>query len=152
MLSLLVLFLLDVFRTSRSTTWYRWNNWNRPWVRVSLNILFIALWIGCVASSFYTCSDLCSAAGGIYSWIRYATLCCDCSIDAITTSCYNELSSSASQTVEQRTGRYEATQALDILLVVVLIASTFVLGAFQWVKEYDDPNRPPTPVTDTVEI
>jgi len=133
---LLPVFILDVFVRNSSSFWYRLNHIQRPWPRVSIIVLFIGLWIGCIASSFYNCSDLCSASGNCFESIRYATFFCDCS-GPISSNCPFE------STAEPRTGRYEATEALDVLLVVFFFASAFVVGAFHWVWEYEE--RPYSP-------
>jgi len=130
-LILLPLFILDVFVYRRTSFWYRWNHIHRPWPRVSLNVAFIGLWIGCIISSFYNCSDLCTASGNCFDSIKYATLSCDC-FGPSSSNCPLE------GTSEPRTGRYQATEAFDVLLVVFFLTSAFVMGAFHWVGEYEE--------------
>jgi hypothetical protein len=83
-----------------------------PWFRIALNILLTGLWVGTIPASFYTCEDLCSAAGfpGGSGSITFATLSCDCYGSQ---SAYRRLTARGT---EQRTGRYEAMEGLDILL------------------------------------
>jgi hypothetical protein len=79
-----------------------------------VNLFFTGLWIGAIASSFYTCGDLCSATEFDDGWIKYATLCCDCSTQSFSDIC--DAAIKPRNDIEQRSGRYEATQGLDILL------------------------------------
>lgn len=94
----------------------RWFGYDRtirePWPKIAVNLLCMGLWVGTIPASFYTCSDLCSAAGSGIAQIRFATLYCTCPSSQF------EYWSRALEIggTEQRSGRYEATEALDILL------------------------------------
>ena len=87
--------------------WKRLNTVWEPWPRVIVNAFFTILWIGSIPASFYTCSDLCSAAGNGYGYITFASLQCVC---ADGSGVFDK------RGVEQRTDRYQATEGLDILL------------------------------------
>jgi hypothetical protein len=91
--------------------WLYDNTTREPWPRIFMNILLTGLWIGTIPASFYTCGDLCSAAGPNAGDIKFATFYCQC---------YNSQSGYQRLALrggtEQRTGRYEATEGLDILL------------------------------------
>jgi len=80
------------------------------WFRIAFNTLLTGLWIGAIPASFYTCNDLCSAAGDVDSTIHYATLFCECF------GSQSVFERFVKRGVEQRTHRYEATETLDILL------------------------------------
>ena len=114
MIAFLVIIPLDLVRPY---FWLKWNVVRMPWPRVALSALFTIFWIGAVASSVYTCGDLCSAAGSIYAggWIKYASLCCDCS-DLGPTGCFGSGDDDVTH-LEPRVYRYEVTQALDAVLM-----------------------------------
>lgn len=105
MLLLVVTIPLDLIKWD---WWKRLNAVWEPWPRVIVNAVFTILWIGSIPASFYTCSDLCSAAGSKGSHhLTFATFSCQCSGG----SGYFD-----KRGVEQKTDRYQATEALDVLL------------------------------------
>ena len=117
MVILLLFIPLDMMSLSvfipleRPYFWRRWNSIWFPWPRVVLGIIFVAFWAGACASAFYTCGDLCSAGNGLP--INYATLYCACDTGFVTR---NSLVGRQYKYTEQKTGRYQAAQAFDILL------------------------------------
>jgi hypothetical protein len=113
-LTVLDLFSLSIFTpTAGQYFWRRWNSIWFPWLRVALDGIFVALWAGATGSAFYTCSDLCNAAGNSVADITYASLQCICS----TGSFGSRRSLSSRDYTEQKTGRYQAAQAFDVLLL-----------------------------------
>lgn len=131
MISLFPIIFIDVARPS----WMGYLSSNparQPWSRIALNVLFTGLWIGTIPASFFTCNDLCSAAGSQFSEINFATLYCEC-YNVVATE-YRSLAPREVFT-EQRTGRYEATEGLNILLSIVFIVSTILLVVSHWIRE-----------------
>jgi hypothetical protein len=106
MIILLIMVIIECIRPM----WLYDNTTREPWRRIFMNILLTGLWIGTIPASFYTCGDLCSAAGSNAGDIKFATFYCQCYNSQ---SVYQRL---ALRGTEQRTGRYEATEGLDILL------------------------------------
>ncbi|MCJ1228880.1 hypothetical protein MMC12_005544 [Toensbergia leucococca] len=109
MVSLAIMIPLDVWRPQ---TWGRWNMIFMPWPRVAVNVVFVVTWAGAIGSAFYTCGELCSAAESNFGCLTYATLSCDCSLRA-----FGICDLTRRVYFEQRSYRYEATQALDALIL-----------------------------------
>jgi hypothetical protein len=86
-----------------------WREWNRklhPWPRTALCVVFVVLWAAASGSAWYTCGDLCSTKNQPTN-VFYAYLQCYCNGEQYKHVEYTEVES----------GRYQATQAFDILLL-----------------------------------
>lgn len=87
-----------------------------PWVRLIVLFSLSALWVTAVASSSYTCGDVCAAThhGGS---LGFANLCCNC-VTSTPGQCPTRLGEGVSSHVlGQETGRYEATKKLDAAMM-----------------------------------
>ncbi|KAI1320870.1 hypothetical protein F5Y16DRAFT_389503 [Xylariaceae sp. FL0255] len=114
-----ILFLLGYFRPP----WlYGTEKVKEPWWRICASALLTVLWIGTIPASFYTCGDLCYAAGPGDWDITFVTLYCEC---------YNSGAPNPGHLGgnEQPTGRYQATEGLDTLQTIFFLFSTALLLA-----------------------
>jgi hypothetical protein len=97
---------------------------NNEWMHLLACVVGMLLWAGASAAAWYNCDDLCALTApqpaGYSRTLQYATLCCQCGLPAgarFGPYCSNLANgpSYPSTTYEERTRKYEATQALTII-------------------------------------
>lgn len=86
--------------------------YNNPWLRIIIFLSLSALWIAAIASSIYTCGDVCPVSHHD-DMLVFANLCCNCATSTPGQCPASLGAGGSSHVLGQKPGKYEATQGLD---------------------------------------
>ncbi|KAF2094499.1 hypothetical protein NA57DRAFT_60540 [Rhizodiscina lignyota] len=115
-----LLLLHHCFRGSRNRLGYL-----TPNIWLMIYAIFVVLWAAALGSAFCSCSDLCSVCGTIVpSFVVYAGKCCNCA--SANGEFVDFCAARGDRPIvgfERRHHWYEATQGLDVVIMILFILS-----------------------------